>query len=251
MTSTLQLEPCPTPALVAERCADLVQRCLAEHTEPVLLVPAGNTPVLLFAELVLRHKRGELDLGKAHLFQLDELVGVPPKDPRSFQRFVRDQLQTPLSLSEDRLHLLDGTAPDPVAEIERHASTLRELGEAHLALLGIGQNGHVAFNEPGSSKTLPARLVHLAEPTLAGLRGSFEEHEVPTQGITLGIFELYAASEVALLATGRSKAGILSQLVSAPSSDELPASHFRDHPSFHIFHDEDAGSQLSGGATAY
>ncbi len=223
-----------------------MQRCLAEHAEPVLLIPAGNTPVLLFAELVERHKREQLDLAKAHLFQLDELVGVAPQDPRSFQHFVRDHLQAALSLSEEKLHLLDGTSSDPAIEIERHANSLRNLGGAHLALLGIGQNGHVAFNEPGSSKNSAARQVQLAEPTLAGLRGSFEEGEIPTHGITLGIDELFASSAVALLATGRSKAEILSDLVSAPSTHDIPASYFLDHPSFHLFHDADAGALLSG-----
>jgi len=223
-------------------CADQVGVLLEREPEAVLLLPAGRTPVPLFQELVRRQVRREINLSQAHLFQLDELVGVAPDDPRSFQCFLRDNLIEPARLPETRLNLLDGCAPDLVSEIEGHAANLRALGGGHLAILGVGRSGHVAFNEPGSTRKSIARLVELTEATRTGMRGSFSEPELPTTGITLGIAELYACELVSLIATGSAKAAVLNQLLRGPASSDLPASLFRDHPDFIVASDTEARS---------
>lgn len=243
---SVKLIPCSSPDRVATLCADRVATCLREEEAPVLLVPAGNTPVLLLQELAARHKRAELDLAKAHWVQLDELVGVGPADPRSFHSFLRTGLSQPASLPEDRLHLLDGNAPDPEREIARHADALTKLGGGHLALLGIGANGHVAFNEPGSTRTDAARKVQLSEATLTGLRKRFEEAELPRTGITLGIAELCASAAVILLATGSNKASVIHRLITGSPHSSFPASLFMEHKAFSVVVDEQAGSLLPG-----
>jgi glucosamine-6-phosphate deaminase len=209
----------------------------------VLLLPAGETPVPLYAELARRRRAGRLDLARAHLFQLDELVGVAPADERSFHHFFERHLAKPLGLGE-RLHLLDGSVRDPAAEIARHAGLLRELGGADLVLLGLGRNGHVAFNEPGSRPEDPARAVELCPTTVQGLRAQFAGRSVPAQGITLGLAEIAAARSIAMLVTGRAKAGILAALVSGERSSECPAALLSGHGDFSVLADEAACAEL-------
>ena len=233
----MKLERLADAAQVASRCADLVAAALEGATEPVLLLPAGRTPIPLYVELVARQRGGRIDLGRAHLFQLDELVGVARDDERGFQHFLRAHVLDPLGLNGARVHLLDGCAVDPAAEIARHCERLLALGPPHLAVLGIGRNGHVAFNEPGAPLDTPGGVIELAEATRAGLRGSFAEDELPSLGITLGLRELRAARTVALLATGVSKADVLGRLTTTTPDPSLPASAFLEHASFHILTD--------------
>lgn len=242
--STLKIIRFPSPREAAQQWAAHVTSMLQQSPEAVLLLPAGRTPVPLYAQLVAQHRGGELDLARTHLFQLDELIGVPPTDPRSFQYFLHEHLFGPAELSVERAHLLDGSARDPAAEIANHRQALRELGGGDLALLGIGRNGHVAFNEPGSRLEDGGREVVLAEMTLSGLRHEFDESELPTRGITLGMQEIAGCARVVLLATGESKAKVIAELATGEMTQALPASLLCDHPSFDVLVDEAAASEL-------
>lgn len=240
---TFPIERLATPDEVARRGADLVEETLRREREPVLLLPAGASPVPVYAELVRRQSEGRVDLTQAHLFQLDELVGVAPDDPRSFQGFLRRHLIDSLP-SEERCHLLDGSRDDPEAAIYEHAAALERLGGTHLALLGLGLNGHVAFNEPGSSLDAPARLVELAEPSRAALAPAFEPDEPPVHGITLGMHEIHAAGRIVVIATGAGKAKIVRRLQGEVPAPKLPASLLTDHPEFRVVCDEAAAALL-------
>ncbi len=232
--------PCNTPENVASACADDIARILAQRPEAVLILPAGNTPRPLFAELIRRQGSGALDLSRAHIVQLDELVGVPPGDGRSFNAFLRTVLLEPLGRDGSRDHLMRGDAPSAEEEIARHGAVLEGLGPVDLAVLGIGLNGHVAFNEPGTLAGDGARLLQLAPKTIEGLKGEFEPQELPKTGITLGLVELRAAKAIRILATGANKGPILGQLLSASPSSELPAALLAPHADLVIFSDEDA-----------
>ena len=240
----MHLIPCSSPSDVAVRCADLVAEVLERHAAPVFLAPAGRTPVGLYEELARRTRSGLLDLERAHFVQLDELVGVPSTDPRSFQRFLIEHLQGPAGLSREHMHLLDGGAADPAEELVRHGKKLSQLGVPALALLGIGLNGHVAFNEPGSTGESRAQVVSLADATIDGLRKSFEEHELPSSGMTLGLVEILGSDALALLATGRSKARVVAALLEGSNNSALPASHLVGHPSLRLFADEEARGRI-------
>ena len=224
---------------MAERCADLVAEVVRARPEAVLLVPAGSTPVPLYAELA---RRGA-DLARTRLFQLDELVGVAQADERSFHGFFQRHLVRPLDLAR-AFRGLDGAARDPAVEIERHRVALEEAGGADLALLGLGQNGHVAFNEPGSRLSDAARAVELDERTRAGLANAFPS-AAPRRGITLGLREIAEARRVVLLVTGASKAAILRALVSEPPTPRCPASLLAAHPDCVVLADRAACAGLA------
>ncbi len=240
MLRWMQLERLRDAAAVAARAADLVGECVRAKPAAVLLLPAGATPVPLYAELVRRARAGALDLGRTHLFQLDELLGIGPADPRGFHAFLQEHLVRPLGLGA-RFHGLDGSAREPAAEIERHKNALLALGAADLVLLGLGRNGHVAFNEPGSAASSGARVVELGASTLQALAAAFPEG-APRRGLTLGLAEIGAARSVVLLVTGAAKAAILARVLHEPESNERPASLLARHAQLVVLADEAAAA---------
>jgi len=242
----MQLERLQSAQAVAERAADCVAETLRAKPEAVLLVPAGATPVPLYAELVRRAHARTLDLSRAHLFQLDELCGVAADDARGFQAFLQTHLVGPLALGA-RLHALDGRARDPAAEIERHRRALEALGGGDLALLGLGRNGHAAFNEPGSTLAERARVVTLGATTLEGLRTQFAS-DCPRLGLTLGLAEIHACARVVLLVTGAAKAEMLARVVNGPAASSCPATLLASHARFLVLADEAAARHLPAGA---
>lgn len=239
----MQLERLPDPQAVAVRAAEIVAETLRAKPEAVLLLPAGRTPVPLYAELVRRARAGALDLARAQLFQLDELEGVGPADARGFQAFFRQHLVGPLGLAA-RFHALDGGARDPTAEIERHRRALAACAPADLALLGLGQNGHVAFNEPGSAPADAARVVTLGATTLAGLAHQFP-NDCPRRGLTLGLQEIGATARIVMLVTGSAKAEMLAHVLGGKPSRERPATLLAGHPRFVVLADEAAARRTA------
>lgn len=225
---------------LARAAADAVAAVVRRRADARILLPAGATPVPLYRELVRRVGAGELDLGRAWLVQLDELAGVGPADARSFQAFLREHLLGPLGRGGERDLVLDGAAPDLDAEIRRHAHHLLGLGGADLALLGLGANGHVAFNEPGSRPEEGARRVALAEATRAGLAAAFAPGAPPSEGLTLGLAEILTAGSVVLIVGGARKSDALAALLSRPPGPELPASQLLAHEGLTILADVEA-----------
>ena len=128
----MKVERYPTAEDVAVRAADLVAATLAEKPTATLVLPAGGTPLPLYAELARRQRAGAIDLGRAHLFQLDELIGLSAGDERSFRSFLTRHLLDSIGAVTERTHLLDGGTSDPGAEIARHARALAERGGADL-----------------------------------------------------------------------------------------------------------------------
>jgi len=243
LPAAVQIERFPDAAAVARRGADLVAGLLSSKPDAVLLVPAGSTPVPLYAELARRVRTRELDASRAHFFQLDELVGVPPHDERSFHAHFRRCLVRPLDLGHG-FHGLDGSAREPEREIEGHRRALESLGGADLVLLGLGLNGHVAFNEPGSRAGDRARVVALDATTRESLGTSFADGRVPEHGLTLGLSEIAAADAVVLLVTGASKAAVLADVAGATPDPALPATLLAGHRACRVLADRSACARL-------
>ena len=231
------------PKEVASHCADLLTEIVRTRAEPTLILPAGSTPLSLYEELVWRYREG-LDLSAAHIFQLDELVGPGPDHGRSFHSLLRDMLLEPISHPAERTHLLDGSASDPAAEIARHAEELAARGGTDVTILGIGLNGHVAFNEPGTTLDAPARLTELNATTIRCMSDQFPEDHVPMQGLTMGLREIAASRHICVIVTGESKADVLHAMLTEPPSSQLPASLLLSHESMTIIADEPARARF-------
>jgi len=245
----MKLDVYHSALLAANAVAQRVATVLAAKPNAALILPAGLSPIPLYRELVRRSSCQEIDFSRARIFQLDEYVGVGLDDQRSFRSQLHRDLIDLLPAPPAESHLLDGCAQDPAAEIARLAQELLDGGGADLAILGLGRNGHVAFNEPGSSGDGGARVVKLHRETLAGADSLFHAAPMPTSGMTLGLKELRASRQIAMLVTGGGKAAILKAIIDQPPTGARPASLLLDHADLTIFCDEDAAAALAERST--
>lgn len=224
-----------------------VRSRLAIKPDSVLAFPAGRTPVWMYRELVAMGQRGDpaLDFSQAAILDVDEFCGVSRDHPGSCGTYLWRHLLSHVTLPPHRVRLLDGAAQDPDAECRRHEAQIGEWGGLDLVVLGIGENGHVALNEPGSSFDSRARPVTLTFSTRAAnvyLFGSLDQ--TPVQGLTLGLATLMAAREVLLLASGAHKACIVAQALGGPVTRDVPASLLQRHTNLTVIVDEAAGAEL-------
>jgi glucosamine-6-phosphate deaminase len=230
---------------VARRAASRIAAVLRRRGDRVLVLASGKTMVPVYRELAKLAAEGRASFRRATTFNLDELA-VPADDPRSFRTFMDRRLFSRVGLPGERVHFLRGDAPDAARECRRYESELARFGPADLALLGIGENGHVAYLEPGSS--LPPRT---SEVTLsASTRRALSADGVrpaPAGALTMGIETILDAKELLLVATGRDKAGAVAGALSGPITPRCPASFLTLHPRLTVMLDRAAASRLRTG----
>lgn len=214
--------------------ADAVVEQLRREPKSVLVFPTGNTPLGLFKELVEQHRSGHVSFDRAHIVVLDEYAGLTPNDPRSLTGWLKRELTTPVNIPSSHLHGFDN-GPDA---LEKEIVALGGLG---LVVLGLGPNGHLAFNEPGSAYDSRARCIDLTPDSItsnAAYWGS--EDRVPRQGLTLGLGTLSEARSLILMVSGEAKRGILEQTLNGSVSPAIPATILRQLQQSQIFADEAA-----------
>ena len=207
-----------------------------------VLLPTGHTPLPFYAALRDHARRGHVLRSRATVFQLDEYCGLAHDDPRSFHHYLaRELADSGLVLGDG----FDGTAVDPHAEAARYDRLLDETA-VDLAILGLGRDGHVAFNEPGSELISGARVVRLTESTRQAAAGDFGVIDrVPTHAMTVGLRTLLEARELLLLVTGSVKAEVLHAMLTGPPRADIPASLLRLHPRLTVLCDHAAAARLS------
>jgi len=196
----------------------------------------------VYAELVAEEWRGEVSLASATVVLLDEWMGLPPGDPARCDARLRDELVDQLTAPVGRFVPIDVDGPDPDAAAAAHDAVVAD--GLDLAVLGLGMNGHVGFNEPGSRPDDPTRLVRLAVSSREAATARYGAGSVPTAGITVGLSRLLEAEEVWLLVTGERKATILRRVLDEPEGPDCPASYLRRHVRLIVFADEPAASLL-------
>lgn len=231
-----------TASVVAAR---LVSHHLRDKPNSVLGLATGNTPILLYNELVRKHREQHIDFSRVTTFNLDEFVGLPPAHPSSYHSFMDKHLFNHINVPRSHVFIPDGMAPDIPTACAEYERRIREAGGIDLQILGIGTEGHIGFNEPTSSlgsrtrtKTLNSRVRH----DFAYLFGG--EHKVPKHIITMGIGTIMEAREIVLLAFGKSKAQAVARAVEGPITSMMPASILQMHPVVKIIVDEGAASLL-------
>lgn len=226
---------------VARQAADHVTALLQRKPEAVLALPTGNTPLKMYSELARR----QLDWRRATTFNLDEYVGLPPEHPGSYHTYMRENFLRHVNLPEESCRLPDGQAPDLQAACQAYEDEIHAHGGLDLAILGIGLDGHLAFNEPPSSIYCRTRVVRLATSTREANAAHFPNHELPPErAITMGIGTLLQARCILLLATGANKAAILQKAVEGPLAALVPATALQLHPQPVILADEAAAQHL-------
>jgi glucosamine-6-phosphate deaminase len=212
--------------------ADCIADQLRHNPRLTLALPSGNTPLGLYAELVSRCKGGLMSLAEARIFNLDEYCGLASKDPRSYAAFLTERLITPLGLTSRQVRLLRGDAADLKAECRNYDAALAACGGIDVCVLGLGTNGHIAFNEPGSSRDQRTHIVRLAQSTREAHAGqAFSQWQIPTHGITMGIRTLLEARHVLLLIAGAHKQAARAALERGVQNPDWPVTSLLEHSS--------------------
>lgn len=229
-------------------CAAHVAAAIRERPAAVLGLPTGRTPLNVYRELVALYRRGEVDFSRVTTFNLDEFLGLPPDDPGSFRAYMERHFFQHVNLAAERIHFFDGSAERAARECTRYDGLLAEVGGLDLALLGIGPNGHVAFNEPGESLQAASHRALLSRETRQALVSFFgdDASRVPLAALTLGMGALLQARRVILLAFGTNKAAAVTAMVCGPITTHCPASFLQLHRDVEIWVDPAAGRGLDG-----
>jgi len=228
---------------VATAAADAVADAARADAEIVLALPTGRTPIPLYVELARRHAARAIDLTRARGFNLDELV-LPAGDARTFRAFMDEHAWGRTGLSRERCEIPDGAARDLEAECRRYEDAMAAAGGLDLALLGVGTDGHVAYNMPGPVR-LPTHVTRLPDGLAASLGVPPEDR--PLRAITMGIGTIRAARRILVLATGESKATAVRKLVHGPDDPEWPCSFLATHANVDLIADPGAARGLAPG----
>ncbi len=243
----MQARVCPNYESMSATAAAIVSEKIQEQPDAVLLLPTGTTPLGMYRRLVGLHAEGTLSFARTTFFNLDEYVGLAPDHPASYHVYMSENFYGRIDAVPERVHVPNGSAPDPEAECERYEAAIREAGGIDLCVLGMGRNGHIGFNEPGASFESRTRVVRLAESTRRVNASDFESDRVPERAITVGMATISEARQALLLASGTDKARAVAAAIEGEVSEDVPASILRRHPgaTFLLDHDAAAAMELS------
>jgi glucosamine-6-phosphate deaminase len=237
----------PGSDAVAAHAAGLIIDGLVSGRVATLGLATGATMVPVYAQLVAAYTAGAVSFRDVTSFNLDEYLGVQPTARGSFRSFMQRCLFDRVDMNSARIHVPDGLARDSAIECARYENLIRQNGGIGLQLLGIGANGHIGFNEPGSPFTSRTREIVLTGATRAANAPFFDAPgEVPLRALTLGIETILEAREIVLVATGAHKADAVNAAVFGPISTDCPASALRLHPRVRIICDATAATHIAG-----
>lgn len=209
--------------------------------DAVLGLATGSTPLGLYAELIRDHRKCGTSYSGCRAINLDEYVGLAPTHPQSYAYFMRKNLFEQIDIKPENTHIESGIAEDEDAECRRYDTLLSELRQ-DIQILGIGSNGHIAFNEPGTPFDSTTHTVRLAESTIRDNSRLFEApDEVPRRAFTMGLASIMNARRIIILANGEGKAEAVRALVLGKISEDVPATVLRHHPDCTLICDAAAG----------
>lgn len=240
----MQHQHFPTYDALSDHTARHIAALLRQKPTATLCLASGDTPIGTFRRLTELAQAGDVDVSQCTFIGLDEWVGFGPTDEGSCGFHLYRDLFTPLAIRPEQIYYFDAKAIDLPAECMRIDAKIAQRGGLDLMLVGIGLNGHVALNEPGTSFTRYAYVSELAETTKEVGQKYFTKPTLLDRGITLGLQHLTDAREVILLASGSGKAAIIHEALTGPVTEQLPASIIQTHPNANVWLDKDAGSLL-------
>lgn len=225
--------------------ADIIASVIRTRPRAVLGLATGGTPVGIYRELVREFRRGALSFRGVTTFNLDEYLGLPADHPETYRSYMKRHLFDHVDLPPGQAHIPDGNAPDPEEECRRYDARLAEAGRIDLQLLGLGHNGHIGFNEPGSALVAGTHVVELSEMTRRmNARFFGRPEDVPKRAITMGIAPILQARTILLCVKGADKAEIVRRALTGPITTECPASLLQTHPRLVVLLDREAGRLL-------
>ena len=228
---------------VARTAADIVGSYVKDGA--VIGLATGSTPLGTYQELIRLYEAGEVSFADSTAFLLDEYVGLAPEHEQSYHHTIRHEFTSHVDFDDSRVHSPDGTAADPWVAAQEYEQAIIDHGGIDVQLLGIGTNGHIAFNEPGAALHGPTHVDTLQPQTIADNSRFFDRPEdVPIHVLTQGLGTIQRAGHLLLLATGEGKADAIAALAEGPLTTMCPASVLQSHPRVTVIVDEAAASKL-------
>ena len=222
------------------KAAEIVEETVSDNPFPVLGLATGKTPTGLYRQLVADYSRGIISFSNVKTVNLDEYAGLSADDTRSFAFYMKKNLFSHIDILPQNTYIPNGATDDLSIECRRYSYILKNL-KRDIQLLGIGSNGHIGFNEPGTPFDSTTYVVRLAESTRKDNSGAFGGMEnVPEMAITMGISDIMSAKKILLLASGKNKASAVREMLLGKVSEDCPASILQRHPDATVILDRDA-----------
>ena len=236
---------CKTYEAMSREAAEAVAAVLNAKPNAVLGMATGSTPLGLYQELVRMHKKESLDFSQVTTFNLDEYVGLQVTHPQSYHYFMHENFFKHVNIPPQNVHIPSGTTSNYRAFCDWYEKQIIEAGGIDVQILGIGSDGHIAFNEPGSSLQSRTRLKTLAKPTIDDNARFFSSRdEVPIYAITMGVGTIMEARKLLLVANGAKKADAVAAAVEGPVSSMVTASALQMHEDATVYCDDPAAAKL-------
>lgn len=230
---------------MSKRAAKIVANRMKRKPDLVLGLATGSTPLGMYSELIRMHEEEGLDFSKVRSFNLDEYCGLSSDHPQSYHYFMYDKLFNHINIRPENIYIPRGDVEKADIFCEWYEKKIKEEGGMDLQVLGIGRDGHIGFNEPGSSLGSRTRIKTLTKETIEDNARFFKKkEEVPRYAITMGLGTISEAKECLLLASGTNKAEAIQKSIEGPVSAEITASLLQLHPRVMIIVDEEAAQNL-------
>jgi len=227
------------------KSAQLIAEQITEKRKSVLGLATGSTPEGMYKELINLNQENKVDFSEVITFNLDEYYGLPPEHPQSYYFFMWNSFFKHINIKKENVHLLNGITENVNKECKQYEELIKKSGRIDLQVLGIGDNGHIGFNEPDISLNAQTHLVNLTTKTiLANSRFFNNVQEMPKQAITMGIGTIMRARKIILLANGKRKAKVIERTINSPITTKVPASVLQLHNDVTIIADQEAASKF-------
>ncbi|MCK9478283.1 MAG: glucosamine-6-phosphate deaminase [Firmicutes bacterium] len=215
---------------MSAQAAKIIAAQLMKKPNCVLGLPTGSTPLGVYGILVQMNKNDKIDFTKVKTFNLDEYYPISKKNTQSYHFFMHDNFFNHINIDEQNVNILNGEAENPQIECELYEEKIKNSGGIDLQLLGIGQNGHIGFNEPGKALKSKTHLIELTQNTINANSRFFEKTEdVPKKSLTMGIGTIMKAKEIVIIASGREKANAVYELLSGEITTANPSTILNAH----------------------
>jgi len=241
----MQIHVYDNAAQVGQATALIFAAQILEKPTAVLGLATGSSPIPTYQELARLNKAGIIDFANVISYNLDEYVNIPEDHVCSYHQFMKDELFSHINIKPENTHVPNGNAADLAQEGKEYDAAIEAAGGIDLQLLGIGRNGHIGFNEPGSKFIYGCHAVDLTQSTIEANRRFFDsEKDVPRQAISLGVGSIMNARKVVLIATGADKAEAIRDAVHGEIDPQVQASILRAHPNVIFMLDKAAASLL-------
>jgi len=237
----MKLIVCKNYEEISTVAANLIADVMKADPACVLGLATGSTPVGTYKNLIEKNRAGEIDFSQVTTVNLDEYYPIAPDNDQSYRYFMNDNLFDHVNIDKSRTYVPDGMASDPDAACEAYEEIVARVGAADIQVLGIGQNGHIGFNEPDAALEVKTHVTGLTESTIkANARFFASEADVPTKALTMGIGTILGAKKIIILANGTAKHDAISKMLAGKLDTSCPASMLNLHADVTVICDEAA-----------